>query len=204
MAKATLEEQHDQYLRVESKLAQGEQAFIPDPDTDRGPAPAAARYNRYVAASERHLHALVHHDRAMQMEQVEAGNAILGRIVEVEDLGSGRKRRPVWTVSDRGTASLRLREGTDVCVATVSGRVGRIRTIAPQPDGTRLFTIEITNGKTNRLKGHTDLLPADSEDLVGETVVLLSTSHAALSDRRAQKVWNKQGPGAWLTHAKGY
>jgi hypothetical protein len=199
----TLEEQFDQFVKIESALAQGERAFVADPDTDRGPAAAASRYNRYVAASDEHVHALVHHDHAMQMEEVEAGNGIRGQLVGVEDLGTGRKRRPIWTVQDNGKTSLRLREGSDVCVAGISGRVGRIREIAPQPDGTRLFTIEITKGKTNRLKGFANLLPAHSEDLIGETVILLATSYASLGYQRAQMVWRQDGPGAWLTHAKG-
>jgi hypothetical protein len=197
----TLEQHIEEYLVPERRLAEGEPAYLASPDTDKSPAPAARRYNQRIAASEAHMDALIHHDRSMQLEEVEAGNAIDGKIVSVEDHGTGRKKRPIWTVKDDGRTSLRLRAGSQVCVAGLSNRVGRILDIASQSDGSRLFTIEITNGKL-RPRKNPEILPATSEELVGEPLVLVSKCNVSFSRQRAYIVLRKNGPGAWLTHAK--
>jgi len=197
----TLEQHIAEYIVPERKLAEGEPAYLASPDTDKSPAPAASRYNQRIAASEAHVDALIHHDRSMQLEEVEAGNAINGEIVSIEDHGTGKKKRPIWTVKDDGRTSLRLRIGSQVCVAGLSGRVGLILDIASQSDGSRLFTIEITSGKL-RPRKNPEILPATSEELVGQWLVLVSKSNASFSRQRAYIVLRKNGPGAWLTHAK--
>lgn len=198
------EEHRWQYARTEAKFARpaaGEPApFVTDPETDRMPAAAAARYFTHIHSSEVAVASLVHGDRGLLSDALARGDGLAGTIAEVRDEGVGRSSLPVWRVRAPLDGALRLREGSGVCVAGLPGRGGRIRAMSVEgPE--RVVEVVITDGKTNRIEGAERA--ANDPALEGSAVTLLGIGAPGLSQRKAQRVWSGGGPGSWLTHAAG-
>ncbi len=200
---ASHDELWSQYLRLELKRSDGDGGplFVPSPETDRHPAAAASRYMAHEASADLHAAALLHHDVELQSQAIAAGDAFRGRITAVRDEGQGRATRPIWTIESEQKTPLRLREGSDVCVAGLPNRTGRVRSITALPNRGYRFDVEITGLKTTpRTDLGQDVRIASDPKLKGTVVTFVKPSMEGLSRRRSFRVWKKDGPGAWLTH----
>jgi len=192
-----------QYLRLERREddVQDGPAFTPSPETDRFPAAAAARYYVHAASEDFRLSALLHDDGELQDEVIAAGDGVRGEITAVRDEGTGYAKTPVWTVVAPGNVPLRVREGGDLCVAGLSARVVRVRSIEERRDGTLELVVEVTKLKTRPHGDAGTVLVATDPRLRGTRVTLLPTSKDGISRLKSQRVWEREAPGAWLTHA---
>jgi hypothetical protein len=194
------------YWRMENPPG-GRQRFVPSPDTDRTPVPAASNFLKTVYSEEVRAEALIHHDRELQREAVATGDAFEGEIVAVEDRSpaDSRAKRPYWVVESESDGPLRLREGSSVCLAGVPKRDGKIRAVERLEGGGRRVEIEIGGWKRARpADGQLPaLLAAHDAALVGERVLLLTAPGAEFSNRKRFMVRERSGAGAWLTHDHG-
>ena len=192
-----------QYLRLEHRQddAQDGPAFTPSPETDRHPPAAAARYYVHAASEEFHLSALLHDDEELQTEVIAAGDAVRGKITDVRDEGTGYGKVPVWTVAISGDTPIRIREGSDLCVAGLPSRVVQVRSIDQQSDGLIELVVEVTKLKTTPRGDVSGVLVATDPRLRNSSITLLPTSKDGISRLKSQRVWEREAPGAWLTHA---
>lgn len=167
------------------------------PETDSYSPAAAARFFVHQASAELVQSELLHGDVEKVNDAIDAGDAFRGEITAVHDEGKGRKSIPVWKVLSRSDGLMRLREGSSVCLFGARKRSGKIRDVLWSSEG-RLFEIVIDNWI--RANGG---LPAanDAEALLGTTVILVAAGGGSISHSKSFKVWNKDSPGAWLTHA---
>jgi hypothetical protein len=174
---------------------------VPSPETDRYAPAAAARFFAHEEAEEVRYGALIHDDSEIQAEAIAAGEAFRGRILRVRDEAPGRGTKPVWQIQDLAPGALRLREGSSICIVGVPKRVGSIRRIEPTTDGGRLYEVVITGWKRARQEGGTAIPAAHDPGLVGTDVLMVESSADGLGRRKGKRVWEKDVPGAWLTHA---
>jgi hypothetical protein len=192
-----------QYRRMEQKVddAQDGPAFTPSPETDRYPAAAASRFYVHEASQEYLDRLMVHDDRELQAQLVASGEAIAGMIVDVRNEGTGRKTIPIWVVESHGDLPLRLREDAEVCVVGLPSRKLRIREIEKTEDQGYRFELVVTS----LIKGPRDndgsVLEATSPKLKRKNVVLVKPSMDQIARRKSMLIWNRDVPGAWLTHA---
>lgn len=203
LRRASASEHWFQYLRLEQDLNDEKDgpAFTPSPETDRYPAAAASRFFVHEDSEELRIGMLIHHDADIRAEAVAEGEAIVGTITQVHDEGTGRKTIPVWTIEGDGSGPLRLREGNKVCVADVPKRTGTIRQVDQLPSGRRRYEVEVTGWLLEkRLPGRRRIPHAASEALKDTDVILLKHVASGLARVKSQRVWNRTGPGAWLTH----
>lgn len=121
-------------------------------------------------------------------------------IVDVRDEGEGRRTVPVWVVESAGELPLRLREGSAVCVVGLTSRELRIRSIARTGRGYR-FELVVTSLVTVPRNNDGSVLPAASPRLKRRKVVLVKPSMDQIARRKSRLIWNRDVPGAWLTHA---
>jgi hypothetical protein len=199
-----LKEQWYQYTRLELNLnddADGP-AFTPSPETDRYPAAAGSRYQVHLASEDLAYSALLHDDVEMQSEAIAHGDAFRGKIVEVVDVGEGRATRPIWTIVDASPGQLRLREGSWVCVVGMPSRTAEIVSVDDQPDGSRIFVVEITGWKTIPKSAPAGTAAANDRRLVSTDVAFVQNSAEQINRRKSQRIWSADVPGSWLTHAR--
>jgi hypothetical protein len=196
---ASLDEHSMQYRRIERKIDDKDDgpAFRPSPETDRHPSAAGSRFYVHEASQELRDLLLVHDDRELQAELVARGEAVSGTIIAVRDEGNRKKTIPVWTVESNGELPLRLKEDGELCVVGLPKRQLRIRDIE-RNEGRYRFELEVTNIKTQPRDGRTPA--ANSEKLVGKKVVLVKPSMDGIARRRSRLIWERNVPGAWLTH----
>lgn len=198
-----LKEQWFQHTRLELRQNDPDDgfAFFPSPETDRYPAAAASRYQVHQASEDLVASVLLHDDVEMQLEAIAKGDAFRGVITQVEDRNPGRGMTPVWTVVSANQGVMRLREGSWVCVIGTPKRTGRILSFSDEPDGHRVFEVEITDWKTIPKSAPPGLLRSDDEELVGTSVGFVKNSAEQISRRKSRMVWKAEVPGSWLTHA---
>jgi hypothetical protein len=169
------------------------------PETDFAPAKAARRYFMHLHAFEVAQAELVHGDLTLVEQAIDGGNGFRGVIRKVTKDGPTKSAPTLWTIDTRVDDSLRLREESSVCQIGARKRVGRIRTVATS-EKTRTIVIEIVAGKTKRaLPDQPDC--DDAKALEGREVTFLDDAGSGLSFKKAGKVGEPDGPGAWLTHA---
>lgn len=192
-----LKEQWYQHTRQELNIADDDDgpAFVASPETDRYPAAAGSRYQVHLSSADLCESVLLHDDTEMQAEAIANGDGFRGTIVDVYDIGEGRRSEPVWIVEDPIGGQLRLREGAWVCVAGLPARTGIIETIEEMPGGGRRFEVWITGWKTKPDQ-------ANEPAHVGRTVVFVTNSAHQISRLKSQRIWSADTPGAWLTHAR--
>jgi hypothetical protein len=167
------------------------------PESDFSPARAAKRYFMHLHAAEMARSELVHGDAALVEQAIDAGDAVRGVIVEVRR--DGNARGPiVWVVETPADDTLRLREEAKVCVVGARKRAMQLRAIRYERDVRRLEFV-LTDGVTRR--SVPDQPAADDAALVGTTVTLIDSGAVGISLRKATRVGDVDGPGAWLTHA---
>jgi hypothetical protein len=200
LVEASLDEHRRQFRRIEANAADKDDgpAFRPSPETDRHPSAAASRFYVQEASAELQELLLVHDDRELQAELVARGDAIAGKIVAVRDEGTGRKSIPVWTVESNGDLPLRLREHSAMCVVGLRGRELRIREIERSSAGLYRFELEVTSLKKEVAAANVPA--ANSKKLNGRRIVLVKPSMDQVARRRSFLIWNRDLPGAWLTH----
>ena len=153
-------------------------------------------------SAEQHYSALIHDDREIQADAIAKGDAFRGTVVDARNTTpEGRKLTPVWTIDSPESGPLRLREGSYVCVVGMPGRRGSITSIERLPSGDRRFEVNITEWKLARpMEG---IPSAVDPSLVRRPIVMVSASFRGLGRTRVQRVWRRDVPGAWLTHAAG-
>jgi hypothetical protein len=203
LARESNREHWYQYLRMELRRDDAEDgpAFTPSPETDRYAPAAASRYFVYAASEEFRTSALIHHDEDLQNELIAAGDALRGTIQSVEDESLGTGVTPVWTISAPGDVPLRIREGSDLCVAGLPSRVVQVRSIDRGRDGRLTVEVEVKKLKTVPRGDSQGVLPATDRRLRGQTVTLLPPNRDRISRLKSQRVWERTSPGSWLTHA---
>lgn len=184
-----------QWRAGEVKRHAGEDSFVPAPETDRHAPSAASRFFAHQRAAELGDAAMMRGDRDLLASAVLDGSALLGTIAAVDDEGSGRVTLPVWTLDAAVDTPTRLREGSKIEVAQMSGRVARVRSIE-QVGGRRRVVLEIVGRKTA-----TAGLPHGADPaLVGMKVALVPSADGEIARRKSFAVRKGEGPGAWLTH----
>ncbi len=194
-------EHHYFYLGMERRVASG-QGHGASAETDRWAESAAARYHAYNLSAQVLAGALPHYDRELRLEAVLSGDALSGRIVEVRDEGTGRKRVPIWIIEDSGELPLGFREGSSVCVAGLPKRTGKVRAVE-LAGGRRRVEVEITGWKTVPRGAPASTLPAVSPEHQGERVVLLEHVEPRFAESKIIRIRQPAGPGLWLTHGLG-
>ena len=199
-----LKEQWYQHTRLEIGRDSEEDgpAFTPSPETDRYPAAAGSRYMVHLASADVVESVLLHDDSELQAEAIARGDGFCGTIVDVEDRSVSRRIRPVWTVRNRDPGPLRLRRGSWVCVIGLPKRAAEILTVTDKPDGSRLFEIEITGWKTRPQSAPPGTLAATDRTLIGSQVGFVRRSASGISRTKSFRIWAKDNPGSWLTHAQ--
>jgi hypothetical protein len=192
-----------QYRRMEQKVDDAEDgpAFTPSPETDRYPAAAASRFYVHEASQEYLDTLMVHDDRELQAQLVASGEAIAGTIVDVRNEGTGRKTIPVWVVESHGDLPLRLREDAEVCVVGLPSRKLRIREIEKTEDQGYRFELVVTSLIRGPRDNDGSVLEATNPKLKRKKVVLVKPSMDQIARRKSMLIWNRDVPGAWLTHA---
>jgi hypothetical protein len=194
-----------QYWNVEKKglrpdLSPEERRYlVSHPESDFYPAKAANRYFMHLHAFELAQSELVHGDPTLIEQAIDAGNGFRGVIRKVTKDTSVKPAKIFWTLETRTDDSFRLREDSKICQAGARKRIARIVRI---DSGARIRTIEIeiTDGKTKRsVPGHPDANNASA--LEGQEVLFLDDAGYGLSQQKAFRVFDADGPGAWLTHA---
>jgi hypothetical protein len=203
LQQASLDEHKRQFRRIEQDVDDREDgpAFRPSPETDRFPAAAASRFYVHEASQELRDTLLVHDDRELQADLIAAGEAIAGKIVEVRDEGEGRRTVPVWVIETTVDLPLRVREDSSLCVVGLRSREVRVRDIERIDSSGYGFTVVVTKLITVPRNGDGSVLPAVSARLKGRRVVLVKPSMDQIARLRSRRVWQRDVPGAWLTHA---
>ncbi len=205
LAQESIRQLASQYLRLELKRPgpKEEPPFTPSPETDRNPAAAAAMYYLHEASEEARVAALVHDDKEMQLEVIADGEGIEGEVVSVEEVKEGRVTHPVWTLKVRDLYPLRVREGAHLCVAGAARREVHVQSIVPAGPGELRVQVEVV-AQFKDVSGavYTRVYPASDRRYIGRVVRLLPTSMESIPRLKSSAVWNKDVPGAWLTHAK--
>jgi hypothetical protein len=196
--------EHDyHYSRVERRLTGIEEGpvYIVSPETDRHPAAAAVGFFRHEESADLALQALIHDDVELQAQAIAAGDAVRGLITAVNDEGAGRRSTPVWTIRSSDTTPLRIRAGSQLCVAGLPRRSVVVRDVAGDA-GDRVFTVEVTNLKLASVDDSGSAIPPASDKCLRHaSVLLVPTYGTGISILKRKKVWERGGPGAWLTHA---
>jgi hypothetical protein len=191
-------EHHGEYLQTESAIASDGKAWVPSPETDGHSLVAASKYLTLEADQDRVTNALVHYDRDLQQDLIDSGDGLSGRIVKIEDRSEGRKTRAVWLIEDCGAHPLRLRIGNRVVQAGYPKRKAELLDILETESGTRRFALEITAG-IREGEGPLGRPPLDGY-WKGRSVTFLSLNDPGYAFTKRKMLWDRAGPGTWLTH----
>jgi hypothetical protein len=192
--------QHQRIELRQNDPAQGP-AFIAHPETDFHASSAASRYLIHASNDEGFDGHLVHHDPALFLEALAEGRALVVKVDQVADLGSGRSTVPVWTVELDGEVPNRIRENSRLVPHESRGHQATVMAVRVLEDRIEL-QLEWTTRKTMALSCGIGLKPLD-DGWTGEKVAFVLADAADLTRRRSQRVWAaKDGPGAWLTHGR--
>lgn len=167
------------------------------PESDFSPARAAKRYFMHLHASEVARSELVHGDAMLVEQAIDSGDAVRGTIADIRREG-GPRGSIVWVVDAPADDTLRLREEAKVCVVGARKRMLQLRSIRYE-GAVRRIELVVTDGITRRALPEQPA--ADDLALVGTTVTLIDTGAVGISLRKATRVADVDGPGAWLTHA---
>lgn len=193
-----------QYVRVDLRLSDDEDgpAFVPSPETDRSAPAAASRYFVQAASEEFLLAALIHDDEKLQEEVIFSGDGVRGEVRAVWDEGNNRITTPVWAIRAQDDIPLRIREGSNLCLAGASRRVLRVRSIEREGIDELTITAELIKGKSGcqREDGRQEPHGMDRGNL-GRRIVLLPAPADGIARLKSKNVWPKDNPGSWITHS---
>ena len=184
------QESHSEYLKIESDILAGHKGWVRSPETDRNSLKAATHFVMLQAYEDRTMNALIHHDEDLQNDLLAGGDGIRGKVVAVQDAGSGRKKRPIWTIDEDLSRPLRARIGDKMVQAGYGNRRAELRRVLLSGKGLNRFQVEIVEGKTGALE----------PSWKGKTVTLLSLNNPGFAFMKRKMIWDRTGPGIWLTH----
>lgn len=192
-----LREQWYQHTRQEYRIDDDVDgpAFVASPETDRYPAAAGSRYQVYLLSADLEEAELIQDDAELRAEALSAGDAFSGTVVDVYDMGEGRKSDPIWVIDSASQGPLRLREGGWVSLVGTPKRTAIIQDVDELADGGRRFTVLINGWKTKPDK-------ANDSAHVGRVVTFVPNPTHGINRRKSQRIWNADIPGGWLTHAR--
>ncbi len=199
-----LDECQWQYFHQEVRAAQADltpeerRGLGSHPESDFLPVKAAARYFKHLHAHEVATSELVHGDRVLLEQALDAGDGFRGIVSGVWRENNATSGPVCWSVRTPADESLRLREESKVCLVGGRKRAGAIVSIKALDD-TREIVVEIKDGLTP--KGVPGLKPAMDQGWIGEPVTFLDQGAVGISDRKSMLVRSADGPGVWLTHA---
>lgn len=204
LTKGSLEEHWYQYLRLELRRDDPHDGndFTPSPETDRNPAAAASRYFVQQASEEFWVAALIHDDEDLQREAIMSGDGLQGKCVAVRDEGA-RAIRAIWTLRADEVASLRIREGSKLCVVGRPKRHLQVVSIERKRGDTLEVELEVVSAKKAYKDERGRMQPAANDKAFeGDELTLVPVSMDQISRLKNKKIWNNAVPGAWITHAK--
>jgi hypothetical protein len=189
------------YLRPEERaIDEGKEPFAVSPETDWNARNAAGRFYRHSAAQDRERNALIHFDRELEAEAINAGSAFRGIVTSVSDEGTTRSTVPVWTILDHTPGALSFRVWDKVCIVGAPKRQAVIRDIEPHADGSLEITIEITNLKKSVSDAEWPHRMAGADpSWLGLAVTIIGTSFADMTEKKALKARSfDSSPADWL------
>jgi hypothetical protein len=198
---ATASQLYWDYLRPEERaIDEGKEPFAISPETDWNARNAAGRFYRHSAAQDRERNALIHFDRELEAEAINAGSAFRGIVTSVSDEGTTRSTVPVWTILDHTPGALSFRVWDKVCIVGAPKRQAVIRDIEPHADGSLAITIEITNLKKSVSDAEWPHRMAGADpSWLGLAVTIIGTSFADMTEKKALKARSfESSPADWL------
>jgi len=198
---ATASQLYWDYLRPEERaIDEGKEPFAISPETDWNARNAAGRFYRHSAAQDRERNALIHFDRELEAESINAGSAFRGIVTSVSDEGTTRSTVPVWTILDHTPGALSFRVWDKVCIVGAPKRQAVIRDIEPHADGSLAITIEITNLKKSVSDAEWPHRMAGADpSWLGLAVTIIGTSFADMTEKKALKARSfESSPADWL------
>jgi hypothetical protein len=198
---ATASQLYWDYLRPEERaIDEGKEPFAISPETDWNARNAAGRFYRHSAAQDRERNALIHFDRELEAEAINAGSAFRGVVTSVSDEGTTRSTVPVWTILDHTPGALSFRVWDKVCIVGAPKRQAVIRDIEPHADGSLAITIEITNLKKSVSDAEWPHRMAGADpSWLGLAVTIIGTSFADMTEKKALKARSfESSPADWL------
>lgn len=201
---ASSEEHWYQYLRLELRVDDeyDGQAFTPSPETDRAPAAAASRYLIQQASEEFRVAALIHDDEEMQREALASGDGIRGQCVKVRNLGDGNSIQAVWTLDVPEIAPLHIREGSTLCPVGCPKRTLRVESVDRIEHDLLRVEVLVIGAKKAFIDENRRAHPiANSPAFKGKEMTLVPASMHQIPRLKTKKIWNKDVPGGWITHA---
>lgn len=193
-----------QHQRIELRLSDPSQgpSFVPHAETDHHGSAAASRYLHHAAADEAYIGSLIHDDLALFREALAEGRAVESEVAEVYDVGEGRSTDPHWVIRLDPTTPHRLRENAYLIPYGSPGHKVTVLDLDATEDDL-LVTLQWTGRKTRALTQPVIAKPLDDAWL-GQKVQFIQADASSITRLRSSRVWKaKDGPGAWLTHAKG-
>lgn len=188
------------YVKPEiTAIATGKEPWIISAETDFDSGNAAARFYRNDASADRMFAALVHDDRELEAEAIATGRAFRGTIIDVKDIGIGKKTLPIWMIEDATPGPLRMRIGDRVCIVGHKEREAIVRNLAPTKGGGLMVEVEITRRVLGTSEKWPHSMKCVDELWLGLVVTLIGTSFAAMTDKKAHRVkaWDPR-VGDWI------
>ncbi len=204
LTQKTIQRLHRELPAVErGRTNDGEQkTFVRSPDTDRHPQHAASAFFDLQAAHDETMSLLIHDDIEMQADAISEGDAIRGTVTEVQDVKVGKGHEITWIVESPSSGPLRLREGSEICVARDPKRTLKVLEIEDLPSGGRRFALEITGGKRATIGLDGSSAAAHDRSHEGTVYTFVPTYPSEIHRRRNVGLWAKDKPGAWV-HSVG-
>lgn len=197
----TMKNHYFEYIRPEERgLIAGKRPWVPSPETDFEPRSAIARYFSLDAAADLMRSTLIHYDRELEAEAINAGSAFRGTITKVEIDQSVKPARTVWHVEDPSPGPLSLRQWDQVCVVGRPDRVALIREIVPTSTNGLVLELQIEKGIREKpgIPWPHRMVDKDPSWL-GLSVTVTATSFHSLTLRKRMLLGrDKDGAGGWI------
>jgi len=197
----TMKTHYYEYVRPEANaLESGRRPWVPSPESDFEPRSAIRRFFTLDASADLTRSTLIHYDRELEAEAINAGSAFRGTIVKVEVDRSLKPARTVWHIEDPSPGPLSLRQWDKVCVVGRPDRVAIIREISPTRTNGLVLEVQIENGirEKSGLPWPHRMVDKDPSWL-GLSVTVTTTSFHSLTERKRQMLgYEYDGKGSWI------
>ena len=177
-------------------------AYTQHPETDFHGSAAASNYFEMSAADTAFIAKLVHSDEELQAEALAAGDAFIAEVINVENLGTGRSTKPMWTLRIEIAEKLRIREGERYAPLMQPLHGIHVRNVTVVNSSTLEAIVEWTDRKTVPLDFPLEIRPVDPE-WIGHRIMFVPKDGSEFDKSKSRAVWAAaNGPGAWLTHGQ--